>query len=332
MERDAKIYVAGHRGLAGSAIRRCLEKQGYGNLVLKTREELDLTRQAAVEAFFEEEQPRFVFLAAAKVGGILANSTRPAEFIYENLAIETNVIRSAWETGVERLLFLGSSCVYPRSAPQPLREEALLTGELERTNEPYAVAKIAGMKMCESFSRQHGARFFSVMPTNLYGPNDNFDLESAHVLPALIRRFQEAKEAGADSVTIWGTGTPRREFLHGDDMARACFFLMNLPDRVLDGEFFRYPRPPFVNIGTGSDISIGDLANLIRDVTGFGGEIRFDPTKPDGTPRKLLDVSRVKRLGWEAEIGLREGIESTCRWFAETRGKREGTAPGRDVP
>ena len=332
MERDAKIYVAGHRGLAGSAIRRCLEKQGYGNLVLKTREELDLTRQAAVEAFFEEERPMYVFLAAAKVGGILANSTCPAEFIYENLAIETNVIRSAWEKGVERLLFLGSSCVYPRSAPQPLREEALLTGELERTNEPYAVAKIGGIKMCESFSRQHGARFFSVMPTNLYGPNDNFDLKSAHVLPALIRRFQEAKEAGADSVTIWGTGTPRREFLHSDDMARACCFLMNLPDRVLDGEFFRYPRPPFVNIGTGSDISIGDLANLIRDVTGFGGEIRFDPTKPDGTPRKLLDVSRVKRLGWEAGIGLREGIESTCRWFAETRGKREGTAPGRDVP
>jgi len=328
MEQDAKIYVAGHRGLAGSAILRCLGKKGYRNLVRRTRRELDLTRQAAVEAFFKEEKPDFVFLAAAKVGGILANSTRPAEFIYENLAIQTNVIHGAWKAGVRRLLFLGSSCIYPRLAAQPMKENDLLTGELERTNEPYAVAKIAGIKMCESFNRQYGARFFSVMPTNLYGPNDNFDPESAHVLPALIRRFQEAKENGADSVTVWGTGTPRREFLHGDDLADACCFLMNLPDPVLDREFFQYPLPPFVNLGTGSDISIGELAGLIRNITGFRGNIHFDETKPDGTPRKLLDLSRMKRLGWEAKIGLKEGIESACRWFLENRGPA-GTSPER---
>ena len=328
MRKDSKIYVAGHRGLAGSAILRCLEKKGCRNLVCRNHSELDLTRQAAVEAFFEEERPDFVFLAAAKVGGILANSTLPAEFIYENLAIQTHVLHAAWKSRVKRLLFLGSSCIYPRLAPQPIEESHLLTGELEATNELYAVAKIAGIKMCQSYNRQYGTRFLSVMPTNLYGPNDNFDLESSHVLPALIRRFHEAKESGADTVTVWGTGNPRREFLHGDDMAEAACFLMDLSDDVLDGEFFRSPLPSFINIGTGTDIAIGELAALIAEIVGFRGEIRFDDTKPDGTPRKLLDVSRLRRLGWEAKIGLREGIERTYRWFLENRrangGPREG--------
>lgn len=321
MRKDAKIYIAGHLGLAGSAILRCLEKKGCHNLVCRTHNELDLTRQAAVEAFFEEERPDFVFLAAAKVGGILANSTLPADFIYENLAIQVHVLHAAWKTQVKRLLFLGSSCIYPRLARQPLEENLLLTGELEKTNEPYAIAKIAGIKMCESYNRQYGTRFLSVMPTNLYGPNDNFDPESSHVLPALIRRFHEAKECGAKTVTVWGTGNPRREFLHGDDMAEAVCFLMNLPDSVLNGEFFRTSLPSFVNIGTGTDITVGEMASLIGKIVGFRGEIRFDNTKPDGTPRKLLDVSRMKRLGWEAKIGLQEGIEQTYRWFLENQGK-----------
>lgn len=304
MEQDAKIYVAGHRGLVGSAIVRQLRNQGYENLLLRTRVELDLTSQLEVRGFFRSETPDYVFLAAAKVGGIHANDTYPADFIVDNLAIELNVIRAAYKNGVKRLLFLGSSCIYPKQAPQPLREEYLLTGPLEPTNEPYAVAKIAGIKMCESYNRQYGSEFVSVMPTNLYGPNDNFDLENSHVLPALIRKFHEAKERGDDKVIVWGTGSPRREFLYVDDMAAACVFVMN-----------RDGYTDMVNIGVGEDIQIRDLARLVGEVVGFEGEIVFDPDKPDGTPRKLLDVSRLQALGWSAKTGLREGIEETYRWY-----------------
>ena len=304
MEKDAKIYVAGHRGLVGSAIVRQLRNQGYENLLLRTRVELDLTSQLEVRGFFRSETPDYVFLAAAKVGGIHANDTYPADFIVDNLAIELNVIRAAYKNGVKRLLFLGSSCIYPKQAPQPLREEYLLTGPLEPTNEPYAVAKIAGIKMCESYNRQYGSEFVSVMPTNLYGPNDNFDLENSHVLPALIRKFHEAKERGDDKVVVWGTGSPRREFLYVDDMAAACVFVMN-----------RDGYTDMVNIGVGEDIQIRDLARLVGEVVGFEGEIVFDPDKPDGTPRKLLDVSRLQALGWSAKTGLREGIEETYRWY-----------------
>ncbi|MCB1870147.1 MAG: GDP-L-fucose synthase [Gammaproteobacteria bacterium] len=304
MEQDAKIYVAGHRGLVGSAIVRQLRNQGYENLLLRTRVELDLTSQLEVRGFFRSETPDYVFLAAAKVGGIHANDTYPADFIVDNLAIELNVIRAAYKNGVKRLLFLGSSCIYPKQAPQPLREEYLLTGPLEPTNEPYAVAKIAGIKMCESYNRQYGSEFVSVMPTNLYGPNDNFDLENSHVLPALIRKFHEAKERGDDKVVVWGTGSPRREFLYVDDMAAACVFVMN-----------RDGYTDMVNIGVGEDVRISDLARLVGEVVGFEGEIVFDPGKPDGTPRKLLDVSRLQALGWSAKTGLREGIEETYRWY-----------------
>ena len=304
MEKDAKIYVAGHRGLVGSAIVRQLRNQGYENLLLRTRVELDLTSQLEVRGFFRSETPDYVFLAAAKVGGIHANDTYPADFIVDNLAIELNVIRAAYKNGVKRLLFLGSSCIYPKQAPQPLREEYLLTGPLEPTNEPYAVAKIAGIKMCESYNRQYGSEFVSVMPTNLYGPNDNFDLENSHVLPALIRKFHEAKERGDDKVVVWGTGSPRREFLYVDDMAAACVFVMN-----------RDGYTDMVNIGVGEDVRISDLARLVGEVVGFEGEIVFDPGKPDGTPRKLLDVSRLQALGWSAKTGLREGIEETYRWY-----------------
>ncbi len=304
MEQDAKIYVAGHRGLVGSAIVRQLRNQGYENLLLRTRVELDLTSQLEVRGFFRSETPDYVFLAAAKVGGIHANDTYPADFIVDNLAIELNVIRAAYKNGVKRLLFLGSSCIYPKQAPQPLREEYLLTGPLEPTNEPYAVAKIAGIKMCESYNRQYGSEFVSVMPTNLYGPNDNFDLENSHVLPALIRKFHEAKERVDDKVVVWGTGSPRREFLYVDDMAAACVFVMN-----------RDGYTDMVNIGVGEDVRISDLARLVGEVVGFEGEIVFDPGKPDGTPRKLLDVSRLQALGWSAKTGLREGIEETYRWY-----------------
>ena len=304
MEKDAKIYVAGHRGLVGSAIVRQLRNQGYENLLLRTRVELDLTSQLEVRGFFRSETPDYVFLAAAKVGGIHANDTYPADFIVDNLAIELNVIRAAYKNGVKRLLFLGSSCIYPKQAPQPLREEYLLTGPLEPTNEPYAVAKIAGIKMCESYNRQYGSEFVSVMPTNLYGPNDNFDLENSHVLPALIRKFHEAKERVDDKVVVWGTGSPRREFLYVDDMAAACVFVMN-----------RDGYTDMVNIGVGEDVRISDLARLVGEVVGFEGEIVFDPGKPDGTPRKLLDVSRLQALGWSAKTGLREGIEETYRWY-----------------
>jgi GDP-L-fucose synthase len=306
MEKDSKIYVAGHRGLVGSAIVRRLRAEGYGNLVTRTSRELDLREQAAVREFFDRERPEYVFLAAAKVGGILANDTYPADFLYQNLMIEANVIESARLSGVKKLLFLGSTCIYPRMAPQPLKEEYLLTGPLETTNEWYAVAKIAGIKLCQAFQRQYGARFISAMPTNLYGPGDNFDLESSHVMPALIRKFHEARMNRAPSVTVWGTGKPLREFLHVDDCAAACLFLM----QHYDGE-------EIVNIGVGEDLSIAELAELVSKVVGFTGKIVYDTDKPDGTPRKLVDVSRINGLGWGAGIPLETGIRTTYAWFLE---------------
>ena len=306
MNRDSKIYVAGHRGLAGSALIRRLVEAGYRNIVTRTHPELELTDQHAVSSFFEKEKPEHVFLAAAKVGGIVANSSHPAEFIFSNLAIQTNVIHSAWENGVRRLLFLGSSCIYPRECPQPIREEYLLTGPLEETNRPYAIAKIAGVEMCHAYNRQYGTQFLAVMPTNLYGPGDNYDLQNSHVLPALIRKFHEAKVANAGKVTVWGTGNPRREFLYSDDMADACLFLMNLPEeqfaRLIAAHAF-----PIVNVGYGEDIPIAGLAKLVAEIVGFEGEIVQDASKPDGTPRKLLDISRINAMGWKARTGLKEG-------------------------
>jgi len=315
MEKTAKIYIAGHRGLVGSAILRQLKSDGFANFVLRNHAELDLIDQAAVASFFEQEKPEYVFLAAAKVGGIHANHTYPAQFIYENLSIQSNIIHCAYLTGVKRLLFLGSSCIYPKFAPQPMKEEYLLSGELEPTNEPYALAKIAGIKMCESYNRQYGTCFYSVMPTNLYGPGDNFDLNNSHVLPALIRKFHDAKQMGAKEVVVWGTGKPMREFLHVDDMAKACVFAMNLSDRQISASLTNYPLPSFVNVGTGIDISIRALAETIAGVVGFEGALVFNSDMPDGTPRKLLDVSRMKSLGWEAEINLQAGIEDTYAWF-----------------
>ena len=303
----ARIFVAGHRGLVGSAIRRRLEAAGCGNIILRTHRELDLTRQAEVEAFFASEKPEYVFLAAAKVGGIWANSSYPAEFIYQNITIQTNIIHASYLSGVKKLLFLGSSCIYPRDCPQPMKEEYLLSGYLESTNEPYAVAKIAGIKMCQSYNRQYGSRYISVMPTNLYGPEDNFDLETSHVLPALIRKFYEAKERGLTEVVIWGTGTPRREFLHVDDLAGACVFLME-----------HYDGSEIVNIGVGEDQTIRELAEMIAEVVGFDGKLQFDPTKPDGTPVKLLDVGRLNRLGWKARIPLRNGLAETYEWYRKS--------------
>ena len=303
----ARIFVAGHRGLVGSAIRRRLEAAGCGNIILRTHRELDLTRQAEVEAFFASEKPEYVFLAAAKVGGIWANSSYPAEFIYRNITIQTNIIHAAYLSGVKKLLFLGSSCIYPRDCPQPMKEEYLLSGYLESTNEPYAVAKIAGIKICQSYNRQYGTRYISVMPTNLYGPEDNFDLETSHVLPALIRKFHEAKERGLTEVVIWGTGTPRREFLHVDDLAGACVFLME-----------HYDGSEIVNIGVGEDQTIRELAEMIAEVVGFDGKLQFDPTKPDGTPVKLLDVGRLNRLGWKARIPLRNGLAETYEWYRKS--------------
>ena len=302
-----RIFVAGHRGLVGSALVRRLEAAGRHDLLLRTRQQLDLTDSAAVDAFFERERPDQVYLAAARVGGILANKTYPADFLRENLAIEINVIEAAYRYGVQKLLFLGSSCVYPKHAPQPIREEYLLSGPLEPTNRAYAIAKIAGLELCRSFHEQYGSHFISVMPTNLYGPNDDFDLDSSHVLPALIRKFHEAKLAGSTEVVVWGSGTPKREFLHVDDLADACVFLM---DRFDDAE-------P-INIGTGEDISIADLSKLIAEVVGFEGDVVYDRTKPDGTPRKLLDVSRLHALGWTHRIGLREGIELTYKWYVQS--------------
>lgn len=304
MHKEARIFVAGHRGLVGSALVRRLRAEGFRNLILRTRTELDLTDAKAVDRFFAEERPEYVFLAAAKVGGILANSTYPADFIRINLQIQLNVIDAAYRNGVKKLLFLGSSCIYPKYAPQPIREEYLLTGPLEPTNEAYAVAKIAGIKMGQAYRRQYGFNVISLMPTNLYGPGDNFDLETSHVVPALIRKFHEAKEAGRKEVVVWGTGNPRREFLHVDDLADAALFLME-----------RYDSEEIINVGVGEDISIRELAGLIAEVVGFEGEIVYDTTKPDGTPRKLLDVSRLFAMGWRPKISLREGLASTYRWF-----------------
>jgi GDP-L-fucose synthase len=304
------VYVAGHRGLAGSAILRALGHQGCVNVKTRTHAELDLRDQNAVKAFFSAERPDYVFLAAAKVGGILANNTRPAEFIHDNLLIQTNVIEAAHEFGVKRLLFLGSSCIYPRDCPQPIREEYMLTGPLESTNRPYAVAKIAGIEMCWAFNRQYGTQYIAAMPTNLYGPNDNYDLAGSHVLPALLRKMHDAKEAGAAEVSVWGTGTVRREFLHTDDMAEACVFLMDLPDEKFLPIVQSDLHAPLLNVGCGEDLTVRELAELIREVVGFEGALTFDTSKPDGTPRKLLDVSRMKELGWQARIPLRKGLES----------------------
>ncbi len=301
MFSNSKIYIAGHRGMVGSAIKRNLESKGYTNLIYCSHKDLDLSNQQAVNEFFKSEKPDYVFLAAAKVGGILANSRYPAEFIYENLMIEANVIHAAYLYGVKKLLFLGSSCIYPKLAPQPLKEEYLLTGELEITNEAYAVAKIAGIRLCKHYNQQYGTNFISVMPTNLYGPNDNFDLDTSHVMPALIRKFYEAKINNEPEVVIWGTGTPLREFMHADDMADACVYLMEKYNYDEIGEF--------VNIGVGKDLSIRELAEMIRDITGYKGKIIYDTSKPDGTPRKLLDVTRLHSLGWKDKIPLREGIK-----------------------
>ena len=306
MKKNSKLYIAGHNGLVGSAILRKLEADDYKNITIRTSSELDLTRQSDVEVFFEKEKPEYVFLAAARVGGILANSKYPADFIRDNLLIQNNVIDAAYRFGATKLLFLGSSCIYPKQAPQPMKEEYLLTGALEPTNEWYAIAKIAGIKMCQAYRRQYGFNAISLMPTNLYGPGDNFDLNNSHVLPALIRKFHEAKTAGAKEVVVWGTGTPKREFLHVDDLADAAIFLME-----------NYDVEEIVNIGAGKDISIGELAELIRDVVSYKGNIIFDSSKPDGTPRKLLDVTRLKGLGWESKIESREGIAKTYQWYLE---------------
>jgi len=307
MRSDARIYVAGHRGLVGSALLRQLERRGYRNVIVRKHAELELTEQGAVREFFDRERPEYVFLAAAKVGGIHANSTYPAEFIHSNLAIQTNIIHEAWQHNVKRLLFLGSSCIYPKQCPQPIQEAYLLTGPLEETNRPYAVAKIAGVEMCWSYNRQYGTRYLAAMPTNLYGPGDNYDLNNSHVLPALIRKVHEAKQRREAEVTLWGSGTPRREFLYSDDMADACVHLMNLDDAVFK-EVLGATAPPLVNIGYGEDQSILELAELVKETLGYSGSFVLDPGKPDGTPKKLLDVSRLNALGWKATTTLREGI------------------------
>jgi GDP-L-fucose synthase len=302
MNKNSRVYVAGHRGMVGSALVRLLEKKGFTNIITRTSKELDLRDQAQVKAFFQAEKPEFVFLAAAKVGGIHANNVYRADFIYDNLIMEANIIHQAYETKVEKLLFLGSSCIYPKMAPQPLKEDYLLTGTLESTNEPYAIAKIAGIKMCEAYKDQYGCNFISAMPTNLYGPNDNYDLNNSHVLPALLRKFHEAKKSNAKNVEVWGSGSPLREFLHVDDLAEACMFLMET-----------YNDKGFVNVGSGVDLSIKELATLVKEVVGFEGELVFDASKPDGTPRKLMDVSKIEKLGWKYKIGLKEGITSVYK-------------------
>jgi GDP-L-fucose synthase len=323
MDQHARIYVAGHRGLVGSAIVRRLQAAGHDRLITRTHAELDLTDSAATQRFFDEERPDYVFLAAAKVGGIVANNIYPADFIRDNLAIQSSVIHAAYKAGVRRLLFLGSSCIYPKLAPQPMPESSLLTGPLEPTNRPYALAKIAGIEMCWSYNRQYGTQYLAAMPTNLYGPGDNYHLQNSHVIPALLRKFHEAKQAGAASVTVWGTGTPRREFLYSDDMADACVFLMNLDDgryqallgsdETVSGRF----EPPLINVGVGDDIAIKDLAALVRDTVGFEGRIEFDTSKPDGTPRKLMDVSRLSGAGWSARTSLAQGLQRAYRAMLE---------------
>lgn len=323
MEKTAKIYVAGHRGLVGSALVRNLRARGYENLVLRTHAELDLTDQRAVAAFFADQAPEYVFLAAARVGGIHANNEYPAEFIRDNLVIQSNVIHSAWQQGVKRLLFLGSSCIYPKLAAQPMQEESLLTGPLEPTNRPYALAKIAGIEMCWSYNRQYGTRYLAVMPTNLYGPGDNYHPENSHVIPALLRKFYEARIGKAPSVTVWGTGAPRREFLYSEDMADACVFLMNLPDEqygeLLGSDEAKSGRfePPLVNIGVGEDVTIRELAETVGRVVGYAGEIVFDASKPDGTPRKLMDVGRLSRMGWRAKTTLENGLAMAFEDFSK---------------
>jgi len=322
MKNDSKIYVAGHKGLVGSALVRRLQSSGYTKLLIRTRQELDLCDQQAVDLFFDSERPEYVFLAAAKVGGIMANNAYPADFITRNIQIQTNIITSAHKFGVKRLLFLGSSCIYPRECPQPIKEEYILTGTLEPTNEPYAMAKIAGIKMCESFNRQWGTDFRSVMPTNLYGPGDSFHPEDSHVLPALIMRFHNAKETGLDKVTVWGSGNPMREFMHVDDMTSACLHVMNIDDET----YRSHTRSMLshLNIGTGTDCSIKEIAGTVARVVGFKGEIEFDTSKPDGTPRKLLDVSRLNTLGWESMISLEEGLKNTYQWFLKNRDNLRG--------
>jgi GDP-L-fucose synthase len=320
--RDVKIFVAGHRGLAGSALTRALRARGYANLVERAHAELELTDRAAVRRFFEAERPQHVYLAAAKVGGILANFELPADFVYQNLAIQTNVIEEARRAGVQRLLFLGSVCIYPRDCPQPIREEHLLTGPLEFTNRPYAIAKIAGIELCWAYNRQYGTRYLAAMPNNLYGPGDNYDPRHSHVLPAFIRKFHEAKKRGG-KVALWGTGTPRREMLYSDDMADACVTLMELPDAEFDrllGTDPKSPQPPLINIGWGEDYTIRELAERVRDVVGYQGEIEWDPSKPDGTPRKLLDISRMKSLGWSPRTPLEAGIRSAYQDFLARHG------------
>lgn len=317
MNSSEKVYVAGHRGLAGSAIVRALAKRGLSNVVTKTHAELELTDRAQVRGFFEQQKPTYVFLAAAKVGGILANNTYPADFIIQNLQIQTNVIDEAYRAGVKRLLFLGSSCIYPRDAAQPLRETALLTGPLEATNRPYALAKIAGIEMCWSLNRQHGTQYLAAMPTNLYGPGDNYDLQSSHVLPALIRKMHEAKTRGESQVTLWGTGTPRREFLYSDDMAEACVHLLSLDDERFLPLVRSEADAPLVNVGCGEDLSIRELAELVASVVGFRGQLAWDASKPDGTPRKLMDVSKLAGLGWRASTSLTEGVKRAYQEFCE---------------
>jgi GDP-L-fucose synthase len=320
MDLSARIYVAGHRGLAGSALARCLANGGFRNLLTRTHAELELTDQLAVRKFFEQEKPAYVFMAAARVGGILANNTYPAEFIQSNLAVQINVMHEAWRNGVKRLLFLGSSCIYPRDCPQPIKEEYLLTGPLEFTNRAYAIAKIAGVEMCRSYNRQYGTRYLAAMPTNLYGPNDNYDLQGAHVLPALIRKMHEAKAGGLERVAIWGTGSPRRELLHSDDMADACVMMMNLPDKAFD-EILRGPNDiPLINVGCGEDLTIADLARTVAAVVGFRGALEFDTSKPDGTPRKLLDSGRLRKLGWSPRIDLESGIAAAYKDFLAREG------------
>jgi len=315
---EAKIYVAGHRGLVGSAVVRALNRSGYRNLLVRTHAELDLTDQGAVRNFFSREQPQYVFLAAAKVGGIRANSTYPAEFIFQNLQMQANIIESSYRSGVDRLLFLGSSCIYPRFAVQPMREDSLLSGPLEPTNRPYAVAKIAGIETCWAYNRQYGTRYLAAMPTNLYGPGDNYDLQTSHVIPALIRKMHEAKSSGREEVLLWGSGTPRREFLYSEDLAEACLLLMNLKSQDFDSLVTSETDAPLINIGSGQDQTIRELAELVAEVVRFDGVLRFDPTKLDGTPRKLLDVSRVNSLGWKPKTGLREGLELAYRYFLES--------------
>ncbi len=308
MDKNAKVYVAGHRGMVGSAIVRALENRGYRNLITRTSKQLDLRNQAAVQEFFEKEKPKYVYLAAAKVGGIQANNTYRAEFLYDNLMIAANVIHAAYLHNVTKLLFLGSSCIYPKFAEQPIKESSLLTGSLEPTNEPYAIAKITGIKLCQEYSHQYGCNFISAMPTNLYGPNDNYDLQNSHVLPALIRKFHEAKLQGQKSVEIWGSGTPKREFLHVDDLAEGCLFLMD-----------NYQESEHVNIGSGKDVSILELAELIKEIVGFKGELVFDSSKPDGSPRKLMDVSKLREMGWQYSIELEKGISSVYQSYGETK-------------